>query len=634
MMDDSRSKNFNSIIASLICELLYEGDNVALVKEKCFQHITENLKINLDVELFSSILEKNKDFVLTPEAESITIKLTPEKYADINKKIEQFSLEHYISKFVDKKKYSTPIKEAIERLIYQSIYENINSFSIGNIKTILPENAKTKNSKEEIEAFNAFLDQPDRDKDAALFSVFLKAVEFAIITSGKGVKQFTRDIFLGKEYCLDSNIIFRMLGVNGPERQESIINLMLSCIHQGIKFQYAVETFKEVKRKIEASIRDIKQGAQSNSIDILQDMIEEDLIQINNSFITHYALCRSQGSIKSAEQYEYLLLSEFRNLERKFNLKSVSTNFKDRQVTLLQDMLYEKKKELNGYRYTKTAAKVDAHNILLVQELRGPNNFNYSDIKSFYLTTDRTLNTILATVNQEHIAETILPSQLYILHNALADSDDTEDMDYQAFNKFLKRRTTNFKYEGRDVLNFIDEIRSITSDTYTIKDVIKSYSDKKYEKGFQDLDSEPELKTFREFAETYLDKKLGKAKAGDQKYQRSLSSAIAELPTLLAKSKKQIRNLDITVTVLLLPLSALLLKLITDKIWILVLGISLIEILKFVISSKTNILSQLAKRVFLAGVTSSPYYKTFSEDAEEYLDAANELIKEDINVYK
>ena len=118
------------------------------------------------------------------------------------------------------------------------MYENINSFTISNINSIIPIEAEKNYSKEEIKYFNDFLDDNNNDKNIALFNVFLKAIEFAILTSGKGVKEFTKGVFEGKEYLLDANIIFRLLGVGGNERKESLINLISICNYQGIKFGY------------------------------------------------------------------------------------------------------------------------------------------------------------------------------------------------------------------------------------------------------------------------------------------------------------------------------------------------------------------------------------------------------------
>ncbi|MEO8886244.1 MAG: hypothetical protein ABI367_09295, partial [Mucilaginibacter sp.] len=618
----------------LICELLYENDNTPLSRAACFDHITNKLKINIDSELFSQLLEKSKNFEVKSEAQDVYLNLTPEKYALINRNINEHSIENYINTFSDKHNLSEETKLGIERLLFQSIYENINSFTVSNIKTIIPEELRSKSNREQIEAFNAFLDEKNQQKDIALFNVFLKAVEFAIVTSGKGVKQFTEQIFKGKEYCLDTNIIFRILGVNGVERQVSIVKLIESCLHQGIKFSYSVETHKEVVRKIESSLLDIKKGAESKSIEILQDLISEDGLLFNNSFITHYAECKINNTVKSPEQYQVKLLSDLRHLGEKYNIETVASTFKPNHVELLQDFLYDKKKEHNAsIRYSKTAAKVDAHNILLVRSIRKTNNYSYTDIKSFYLTTDRLLNSILAKENEELIAETILPSQLYILHNALYDEED-EEKDYQAFNKFLKRRTTEFKYEGKDVLNFIDEIRNITSDSYTIKDVIKTYADVKFKNGFDEVNHEPEVKSFKEYAETYFDEQFRIAKSGDKKYQQSLSNALNEIQIHYDNSKAITRYIDILITVIIIPLSVVLMKQFTKDTTYIIIGTLFFETIKFFVSNKTNLLKNICESIFKRKIKSSAFFKITNGADPDFNKRVKDFLEMDINIWK
>src|SRR5690606_9640362 len=118
--------------------------------------------------------------------------------------------------------------------------------------------------------------------------------------------------------------------------------------------------------------------------------------------------CKISGIVKSPEQYQVKLLADFKSLREKYNIDGVDATFKADKVEFWKNRLYNKKKEINNYtHYTKSAAKVDAINILLVKKLRGNNDYNYSDIVSFYLTTDRTLNTVMANENKQKIAETI-----------------------------------------------------------------------------------------------------------------------------------------------------------------------------------------------------------------------------------
>lgn len=635
MMEDNKSKNYNSILVSLVSELLFENDNSEINRDDCYTYIVYDLKIKLQKDLFIKIIDKSSNFIHTPNQNDVGIKLTDEKFAEINENIANHSIDRHISNFLSKEKLSGDLKPSIESLLYQAIYENINSFTVQNIDSLVPDNAKENYSIDEITAFNAFLSESNKEKNASLFNTFLKAVEFAIITSGKGVNEFTKGIFEGKEYLLDANIIFRLLGVGGNERQESLVNLIEQCNHQGIKFFYTNESYQEFKRKVEASITDIKRATENKSMTVLEEMLQEDKVEFNKGFITHYAECKLQKIVRSPEQYETKIMADFRTLCTKHKISTISLNGKIRQrdIEFWQHDLFDKKKEVYEYSYyTKTAAKVDAINVLSVKHLRGDNNYNYSDIKSFYLSTDRTLNGILAKKAGDKIAETILPSQLFILHNSLSENGD--DKDYEAFTKFLKRRTTEFKFSGRQVLTYIDEIRNHTTEPENIKEILKAYSDKKYDTSLLDIDVEPEFVSIKEFAETYIDSKLKKAEIGDERYKKALENAISEFPKFLSSAKIIVRIVDFIITILLIPLTIFIVKMVSEEIYIIIISVLVVEIIKFVLSSRWNIYSGWTRRLFMNKAEKSNYHKTFKSVDKTYLNKAREYVKNEIKIWE
>ncbi|MDO6745517.1 hypothetical protein Q4553_13160 [Tenacibaculum soleae] len=635
MMEDNKSKNYNSIIVSLVSELLFENDNVEINREECYSYIVNDLKIKLQRDLFVKVLEKSTNFVHTPNQNDVGIKLVDKKYNEINNNVTHHSIGKYIDNFLNKEKLSTELKSSIESLLFQAIYENINSFTIQNIDSIIPVNAKENYSAEEINAFNNFLSDSDIEKNTVLFNTFLKAVEFAIITSGKGVSEFTKGVFEGKEYLLDANIIFRLLGVGGIERQKSLINLIEQCNHQGIKFFYTNESYQEFKRKVDASISDIKRATESKSIELLEEMLLEENVDFNKGFITHYAQCKIDKQVRSPEQYETKIMADFRILCQKHNISTLSLNgnVKTRDIDRLQNGLFKAKKDAYEFsNYTKTAAKVDAINVLSVKHLRGQNDYNYSDIKSFYLSTDRTLNGILAEKAGDKIAETILPSQLFILHNSLSDNGDEKD--YEAFTKFLKRRSTEFKYSGRQVLSYIDEIRNHTVEPENIKEILKAYSDKKYDTSLLDIDVEPEYVSIKEFAETFVDNKLKKAEVGDEKYKKVLETSIKEFPKYLNSAKTTVRVIDVLITILLIPITVLIVKKFVDEILIVIIGVLIAESIKFILSSRLTFYSDWTKSIFMNKVEKSSYHKTFKSVDRTFIKKAKEFIDGEIKIWK
>ena len=635
MMDDNKSKNYNSILVSLVSELLFENNNVEIDREDCYTYIVNDLKIKLQKDLFINIVEKSKNFIHTPNQNDVGIKLTDKRFGEINDNVVNHSIGKYIDDFIKKEKMSKELKISIESLLFQSIYENINSFTIQNIDSIIPQDVKKKYSDIEINAFNNFLSDSSIEKNTVLFNTFLKAIEFAIITSGKGVNEFTKGVFEGKEYLLDANIIFRLIGVGGNERKKSLINLIQQCNHQGIKFFYTNESYQEFKRKVDASIRDIKRATESKSITLLEEMLLENKEDFNQGFITHYAESKIAKEVRSPEQYETKVMADFRILCKNHNISTLSLNgnLKNRDIERMQNVLYKDKKDIYEYsQYTKTAAKVDAINVLSVKHLRGQNDYNYSDIKSFYLTTDRTLNGILALKADDKIAETILPSQLFILHNSLSDNGDEKD--YDAFTKFLKRRTTEFKYTGKQVLSYIDDIRNHTVEPEHIKEILKAYSDKKYETSLLDIDVEPEYISIKDFAETFVDSKLKKAEVGNEKYKEVFESAVKQFPEFLKSAKTNVKVIDVLITILLIPITVIIIKAFVDDIVIIAIGVLIAESIKFVLSSRLNYYSDWTKSLFMNKVEKSSYHKTFKSIDRTYIKKAKEFISGEIKIWK
>lgn len=635
MMEDNKSKNYNSILVSLVSELLFENDNVEIDREECYSYIVNDLKIKLQKDLFINIIEKSKILIHTPNQNDVGIKLTDKRFSEINENVKNHSIGKYIDDYLEKENLSKDLKSSIESLLFQAIYENINSFTIQNIESIIPQDAKENYSDIEIKTFNNFLSDSDLEKNTVLFNTFLKAVEFAIITSGKGVSEFTKGVFEGKEYLLDANIIFRLLGVGGIERQKSLINLIEQCNHQGIKFLYTNESYQEFKRKVDASILDIKRATESKSIELLQEMLLENKEDFNQGFITHYAESKIAKQVRSPEQYQTKIMTDFRILCKEHNISTVSLNgnLKNRDLERLQNVLHKDKKDLNEFsKYTKTAAKVDATNVLSVKHLRGQNDYNYSDIKSFYLTTDRTLNGILAKKAGDKIAETILPSQLFILHNSLSDNGD--DKDYEAFTKFLKRRTTEFKYSGKQALLYIEEIRNHTVEPEHIKEILKAYSDKKYDISLLEIDVKPEYVSIKDFTETYIDSKLKIAEVGDEKYKKALENAEKDFPKYLNSAKTTIRIVDVIITILLIPITVLIVKKFVDDILVVAIGVLIAELIKFTLSSRLNYYSDWTKSIFMSKVEKSSYHKTFKSVDRTYIKKAKEFIGEEIKIWK
>lgn len=610
LIEDKSHNRLNSIILSLIAELIYENYNQEIERNECFEYVVDYCKFHIEKDYFDKLIDNSDFLVKTPSTKDISLKLTDEKFNEINHTVTEDSLEKYINDFININGLLQSLGEAIKIILYDSIYNNISSFNPDNIKSIIPVELKQKFTKEEVDAFNNFIDWDNYKKNIAVFNVFLKAIEFSIFTSSKGIKELTKDIFKGKRYCLDTNIIFRLLGIGGEERKESLLKVIKWCTYQGIQFEYSSYTFEELKRRVQASVTEIKHAISQKNIEILEESYNSDKYLYNEGFVTYYIEQKKLNKVLSPEAYETNLIASFRLLENELGLKPIdkSVEIHKARIEHWKNKFLEAKKEINQYsRYTQSAAEVDAFNVLYVRELRGNQTTSYSEIKSFYLTTDRTLNQILIKESNCDIVETIFPSQLFLIHSISYDENQEED--YKTFLRFLKRRTTEFKLTGREALNYIKQIRTFTNETSQIKEVLKAYSDLKYDTSLNMDYSEPKHISIQEFTETYLDRKLSAAELSKMKFDKIYSNALSEIPLYIKKSKTITLLIDIVFTVLVVPAIPLFIGLLTEKLYFILILTVVFELVKYLLVNNGNMLNQVRLKVFSYLVTNSAFYK-------------------------
>lgn len=614
-LNDTQANDFKRIVISLVCELIFDNKNQEIKLDDCYKHVVNFHKLDIDKDYFTSIVTTYKSIEQIPLQNDIFIKLTSKKFGEINDRLKEHSIEVYIDKFLSKNNYQSNLLERIKSLLYQAVFENISSFSTENLSSLISAKIHNNFTNEEIEKFNEFLEVPNHDKNTAIYNVFLKATEFAIITSGKGVKEFSKDIFNGKKYCLDTNILFRLLGIGGYERQKTLIDLIKSCNHQGITFEYTSQTLSELKKTLSGSVKYLKVAEKKYDIVALGELTETDPQLFNEDFVLHYSKLRAKKEVNNPDQYEIKLLADFRTLEAQlgFGLTKGNINIVEKEKIKLSDYLFKSKKELPyGSRYTKTAANIDAYNILYVRSIRGVNNYNYIDVKSFYLTTDRTLNIVLSKDIGNIIPETILPSQLFILHHPYTSNG--EHVDYELFLQFVKRRTTEFHLKGSEVLTYIDQIRKQTTSKTEMRNILLVYADKRYELSNNHNIEERKVRPLKEIIDTIIDRKLEQGKADNNALSLIKENANKRIPIIYNYTKWSIRILDILLIILVIPLTILIVKNLTSDFKILAGATIIVEFIKFLITSKTRLWNFVWGKFLKFSLKNSNYYKLTNDE--------------------
>lgn len=632
LIQDRDNQDFKRVVLSIIFELIYENNNQDLQADELYKATITKSKEPIERDFFDGLITNSKSFELTNTDNEPLVKLTPKKFEEVEKSISEFSIEPSIETFLQNKGYESSTKDVIIKILYQSIYENIYAFNPSNIETLVPDVIKEKFTQAELDIFNEFLEYDDPQKNRRLYNQFVKAIEFAILTSGKGVKTFSKQIYTDKTYLLDTNIIFRMLGVGGTERRETILKLIESCIKQGVKFEYTVRTYQELDNTLNASIGKISKAEQTKKVEIIQELIADAPHFFNDDFIVQYSRLKNEKKVSNPEQYSLEMKSRFKKLCSDYNIEQAnhSVKIENYEISLFAKKLISERKKITSYRYALKQATVDAYNVLYVRKKRGGNNYNYSEVKSFYLTTDRGLNKILSDDKDIVIPATILPSQLFAIHNPL--SDDSEDVDYDNFFSFIKRRTSEFKHRGRDVFSFIQQAQIHTTDKEEIKNLIVTFTDVRYSSSKTESANENVIVKFKDFAKTYFDNRLDEIEGIEDKYNTIEQKGKRDIYPTLSKTKGNTKAIDIISTVIVIPLIAIVLGLLTN--WtVSVISLIILEGIKFWLSKKENYNRQIWESLFVRKMKKTAYYKL--TENEQFIDEGlKEIAEKEGNVWK
>ena len=612
-LEDLTDNSYEKAIGIAVYEYLLSRDNKEVARNDIYGFIKNDMGIKVNYEAFKNFIDGDQSLSKEALDTDVLVRLTDEALDNFRQRENKYSINLQIKKYVTEFDLSESVVDEIESILTKSLFVNINSFIVNDLKTLISEDIKNDFTADAIEHFNNFLEWDDEQKNKAIFSLFEKAIEFAILTSGRGVKSITKDIFKDKTYYLDANVIIRALGIDGTERQESVISILHSCKHDGIDFKISKTTYDEIKSSLNNRTKEIKAKANSDLENILKDVIDD--LPLNNSFETHYVRKRKDDTVKSPSNYRLFLEKELQLFLDTFDIKVERIKgISSSEIDKLADKLKSSKHEDYGILgYSKGSAIVDAKNILHVRKVRDRNDHNYRDIKSFYLTTDVTLNEIISSSYPDIVPETILPSQVFIIHNSFQNIADKDD--YKDFVNFIKIRRTEFKLSGREVFDYIDQVRSVTSNAEDIVSTINAYANYRLTEKNKGPTNNHKIIPLKEFTELRLEKELLSSRKVVDKVGHERNKAKSRITTKFKYSTWA----SYLIEILILSIFAILLHLVIKNggATLLIVGLLIaFRIILFISKDKFKVSTKVRNFIFDQLLKSEPYLKIHSDDSE------------------
>lgn len=476
---------------------------------------------------------KNDGFELSTFNGERMIKLSLQRECVIASKIKDQTIDDYISEF--EQLFRLDAKDIIYKFLYELFNNDIQSFQrLTNIKKNTKECLyKVDNhnySEQEKEIINGFLQWDSPLKNKAIFDLSSYAIEYSILTNNSTISiQSLRN----KQIYLDTNVIYRALGINGSSR-ESLTRTFLQKFNEvGEKLYISKYTETEFKDSIKFHIDNIEKfnTPRVSSKVYLETSINEEIYNYYHKWRTNKA--NSSTSLFLAHIYN--LYDRFK-AEYKITVENICPYNADGEEVVLQlqqmsSQILSKKAEVDITTY-EHSAYIDAQNILWIEHTRGRVCRNIHDANSFLISTDQTLRR-WDYLRNDDIPVVLLPSQwLSIVLRFLNRTNN----DYKSFVSFLNLRNNEHIISGEQLQVVLAGIGEITADVETQKQLVDILVDNRFKNILEGDKGNDELyDRAKEFAKSETDKEIAILKTK----QTDLENKVLKLERTVSTTSKR-----------------------------------------------------------------------------------------------
>lgn len=402
----------------------------------------------------------------------------------------------------------------------------------------------------EKEILNAFIYWENNDKDKFVYQMVSCCFDYCTMTARKDDAVY-ETVFKNKFFVLDTNIIFRVIGINRDSRKTVIDAFLKKCEEVGITLVVTNETREEIRNTINYNIDRIKDLI-SNSAPVQSHFVRECAnTQINEDFYQfYYDWCTVEGHRSGdIESFRADLLKTADRVCVRFKdvvFTTFDTVSKDKFEAYTQS-LRDFKIAQRGYAREETV-HTDVNNFMYVvgmNEKSGASDF--FALSYFHISADHPFCNWARSVRKGAIPEVVLPSVWYsiILHYAgrAADNDD-----YAAFTRFLNFSLSANDTDRSEKKTLLLQKVSRLNEPVDVKEEILFDVGQKLSSDYKDADDDTIEELIGEANKTATDKRVAEAVEEQEQIriaalESQKADSITEFNRLAHKHEQEITEL-------------------------------------------------------------------------------------------
>jgi hypothetical protein len=223
-----------TIHRKIIESVFLDNDNDSLSIHNIIDKIESNYNFVFGYEEVERLVvnDRKECFLVTKDAKETLAKLTPSRLTLLQSKIKSNNIDYFIDEFIkgyDQILANVDSKSIIYKFLYDVFKNNISSFTkLTDYKIEVKGSINIDDSfnSEEKEIINSFLQWENDGKNKAIFDISSYSLEYCLITNNETKQTFQLQNLKNKDFYLDTNVLFRAIGINGESRAMRTITFL------------------------------------------------------------------------------------------------------------------------------------------------------------------------------------------------------------------------------------------------------------------------------------------------------------------------------------------------------------------------------------------------------------------------
>lgn len=508
-----------TVQADVIKCVLCEFDNIPMSDEEIINAIASKYKFYLSREEFPKAIRVYKNtFERTSIDSQEKYKLTDKAYEKTKKSMEN-NIDSYIDIFL-KEHIDEDVEEgkyAIHKYLYELTTSNINSYKVllggekgaAFLDSELSVDAKELNDHER-KLVHDFISWENQEKNIVLTNLVYCCLEYCLLVNGDTVNPLLKNVIRKRTIYLDTNVIFRSLGINGPNRKSVMLSFLKKCKQARLTLVILHETEQEFEDTIKYYISQIRafprgyvyQGA-------IEQISDYNMFSFYNEWKNEHEKLSLEYFLKYIKAKYYDLCKEY-GIYRNYHIPNIiiqSEQFKSHYLNYAKSIQSSKQQVKDYYSQEDTNYSMrDKHDAIVISYIEHTREKVNGAEDIFMASTDKALRYWDMTRNQVEYPIVVYPSQLFlILIKICGRSAD----DFESFVSFINIRPRSQQITAEKANVIIAGISSITEDIKTQKSLVEAVFGEDFQNIIQQSASDQELyKKVQTYSQNYLDDQL------------------------------------------------------------------------------------------------------------------------------